>query len=143
MEFLPPFYAILPPILNHCNYECNNYLYNLESQNPNDHSFYYQPTNASEILAKKRSRNACAAARFRDRRKKYEKEIQQKCQRLEIRVKELEGMDHTKVIELEKKLDEVYNERNLLNQKLQDQEKEARIDIIIIFFNANIDEFFL
>ena len=69
---------------------------------------------ASELLERKR-RNASASARFRNRKKQREKLMQEKCQSLEMRVQELEGMDSVKrIIELEKKLMEVNNEREKL-----------------------------
>jgi len=65
-------------------------------------------------LERKR-RNASASARFRNRKKQREKLMQEKCQSLEMRVQELEGMDSVKrIIELEKKLMEVNNEREKL-----------------------------
>jgi hypothetical protein len=80
---------------------------------------------ASELLAEKRRRNAGASARFRDRRKQREREMQEKCQFLERRVQELENMDSAKrIVELEKKLEEFTNEKD---QKLQDQDKEVPI----------------
>ncbi|KAI8369222.1 uncharacterized protein BYT42DRAFT_583575 [Radiomyces spectabilis] len=45
---------------------------------------------SEEVLAEKRRRNAGASARFRDRRKQREKELQDKCRVLEDRVRELE-----------------------------------------------------
>lgn len=44
-----------------------------------------------EILAEKRRRNAGASSRFRERRKQRERELQEKCQRLERQVEELQA----------------------------------------------------
>jgi len=98
---------------------------------PYAHPIYHQSRPvvdpASELLAEKRRRNAGASARFRDRRKQREREMQEKCQFLERRVQELEGMDSAKrIIELEKKLEEANNEKETSNQKLRDQEKEIK-----------------
>jgi hypothetical protein len=80
---------------------------------------------ASELLAEKRRRNAGASARFRDRRKQREREMQEKCQFLERRVQELESTDSAKrIAELEKKLEEANEEKDTSSQKLQEQEKE-------------------
>ncbi|KAF7732145.1 hypothetical protein EC973_006400 [Apophysomyces ossiformis] len=50
-----------------------------------------KPTMSSEeVLAEKRRRNAGASARFRDRRKQREREIQDRCRQLEHRTRELE-----------------------------------------------------
>lgn len=46
---------------------------------------------SEEVLAEKRRRNAGASARFRDRRKQRERELQDKCHELEQRTKELEN----------------------------------------------------
>jgi len=98
---------------------------------PYAHPIYHQSRPvvdpASELLAEKRRRNAGASARFRDRRKQREREMQEKCQFLERRVQELESMDSAKRIsELEKKLEDANNERDASNQKLRDQEKEIQ-----------------
>ncbi|KAG0173108.1 hypothetical protein DFQ28_006056 [Apophysomyces sp. BC1034] len=45
---------------------------------------------SEEVLAEKRRRNAGASARFRDRRKQREREIQDRCRQLEQRTRELE-----------------------------------------------------
>jgi hypothetical protein len=45
---------------------------------------------SEEVLAEKRRRNAGASARFRDRRKQRERELQDKCHELEQRTKEFE-----------------------------------------------------
>lgn len=45
---------------------------------------------SEEVLAEKRRRNAGASARFRDRRKQRERELQDKCNELEQRSKEFE-----------------------------------------------------
>ncbi|CAO3662062.1 hypothetical protein CU097_010876 [Rhizopus azygosporus] len=45
---------------------------------------------SEEVLAEKRRRNAGASARFRDRRKQRERELQERCQNLEKRTQELE-----------------------------------------------------
>jgi hypothetical protein len=45
---------------------------------------------SEEVLAEKRRRNAGASARFRDRRKQREQDLQEKCDALEQRTKELE-----------------------------------------------------
>lgn len=45
---------------------------------------------SEQVLAEKRRRNAGASARFRDRRKQRERDITDKCHRLEDRVRELE-----------------------------------------------------
>ncbi|KAI8989941.1 hypothetical protein BDB01DRAFT_703066, partial [Pilobolus umbonatus] len=45
---------------------------------------------SEEVLAEKRRRNAGASARFRDRRKQREKELQDKCDKIESRAKQLE-----------------------------------------------------
>ncbi|RIA97060.1 hypothetical protein C1645_871636 [Glomus cerebriforme] len=97
---------------------------------PYAHPIYHQQTRpvvdpASELLAEKRRRNAGASARFRDRRKQREREMQEKCQFLERRVQELENTDSAKrIAELEKKLEEANAEKDTANQKLQEQEKE-------------------
>jgi len=87
---------------------------------------------ATELLAEKRRRNAGASARFRDRRKQREKEMQEKCQYLEKRLQKLESLDSVKKInELEKKLEEA-NKENQLNleriKKLESQVAEADHD---------------
>ncbi|KAG2228519.1 hypothetical protein INT48_007792 [Thamnidium elegans] len=46
---------------------------------------------SEEVLAEKRRRNAGASARFRDRRKQRERELQDKCNELEQRSKEFEN----------------------------------------------------
>ncbi|KAI8355679.1 hypothetical protein BD560DRAFT_406935 [Blakeslea trispora] len=46
---------------------------------------------SEEVLAEKRRRNAGASARFRDRRKQRERELQEKCSTLEDRTKALES----------------------------------------------------
>ncbi|GAN04405.1 hypothetical protein MAM1_0062c03865 [Mucor ambiguus] len=46
---------------------------------------------SEEVLAEKRRRNAGASARFRDRRKQRERELQDKCHELEQRSKEFEN----------------------------------------------------
>ncbi|KAI8364830.1 hypothetical protein EDC96DRAFT_199204 [Choanephora cucurbitarum] len=46
---------------------------------------------SEEVLAEKRRRNAGASARFRDRRKQRERELQEKCSTLEDRTKALEN----------------------------------------------------
>lgn len=46
---------------------------------------------SEEVLAEKRRRNAGASARFRDRRKQRERELLDKCNELEQRVKEVEN----------------------------------------------------
>lgn len=46
---------------------------------------------SEEVLAEKRRRNAGASARFRDRRKQRERELQDKCHELELRSKEFEN----------------------------------------------------
>ncbi|KAI9267176.1 hypothetical protein EDC94DRAFT_515218 [Helicostylum pulchrum] len=46
---------------------------------------------SEEVLAEKRRRNAGASARFRDRRKQRERELQDKCSELEQRSKEFEN----------------------------------------------------
>lgn len=46
---------------------------------------------SEEVLAEKRRRNAGASARFRDRRKQRERELQEKCQSLEKRNQILEN----------------------------------------------------
>ncbi|CAO3613001.1 unnamed protein product [Mucor hiemalis] len=46
---------------------------------------------SEEVLAEKRRRNAGASARFRDRRKQRERELQDKCHELEQKAKELEN----------------------------------------------------
>jgi hypothetical protein len=46
---------------------------------------------SEEVLAEKRRRNAGASARFRDRRKQRERELQDKCHELEQRNKEFES----------------------------------------------------
>ncbi|CAG8757268.1 738_t:CDS:2 [Gigaspora margarita] len=80
---------------------------------------------ATELLAEKRRRNAGASARFRDRRKQREREMQEKCQFLERRVQELESMDHTKhILELERKLDEAIADKKSSQEKLLEMEKE-------------------
>jgi len=97
---------------------------------PYAHPIYHQQPRpaldpASELLAEKRRRNAGASARFRDRRKQREREMQEKCQFLERRVQELESTDSAKrIAELEKKLEEANEERDSTNKKLQEQEKE-------------------
>ncbi|CAG8451707.1 5385_t:CDS:2 [Scutellospora calospora] len=68
---------------------------------PYQHPIYHQNNQidpAIELLAEKRRRNAGASARFRDRRKQREREMQDKCQFLERRVQELESMDNAKRI---------------------------------------------
>lgn len=98
---------------------------------PYAHPIYHQQSRstidpASELLAEKRRRNAGASARFRDRRKQREREMQEKCQFLERRVQELESTDSAKrIAELEKKLEEANEERDSSSKKLQEQEKEV------------------
>jgi len=57
-------------------------------------NYSYDPSPSTpspdDILAEKRRRNAGASARFRDRRKLRERESQDKCERLEKRIRELE-----------------------------------------------------
>lgn len=97
---------------------------------PYAHPIYHQQVRpvvdpASELLAEKRRRNAGASARFRDRRKQREREMQEKCQFLERRVQELESTDSAKrIAELEKKLEDANDERESTNKKFQEQEKE-------------------
>ncbi|CAG8499589.1 5497_t:CDS:2 [Paraglomus occultum] len=80
---------------------------------------------ASELLAEKRRRNAGASARFRDRRKQREKEMQEKCQYLEKRIQKLEGLDSVKKInELEKKLEEANKENESYLKKIKDLESQ-------------------
>jgi hypothetical protein len=111
---------------------------------PYTHPIYHQQARsvvdpASELLAEKRRRNAGASARFRDRRKQREREMQEKCQFLERRVQELESTDSAKrIAELEKKLEEANEERDTSNKKLQEQEKEVYIRFIQFFhFQSN------
>ncbi|CAG8729846.1 3893_t:CDS:2 [Dentiscutata erythropus] len=95
---------------------------------PYQHPVYHQNDRvdpATELLAEKRRRNAGASARFRDRRKQREREMQEKCQFLERRVQELESMDHAKlVLELEKKLEEAIIDKKASQEKLGEMEKE-------------------
>ncbi|GBC02092.1 hypothetical protein RclHR1_04440022 [Rhizophagus clarus] len=97
---------------------------------PYAHPIYHQQARpvvdpASELLAEKRRRNAGASARFRDRRKQREREMQEKCQFLERKVQELESTDSAKrIAELVKKLEEANKEKETTDQKLQEQEKE-------------------
>ncbi|KAF0488444.1 hypothetical protein F8M41_022275 [Gigaspora margarita] len=95
---------------------------------PYQHPVYHQNERfdpATELLAEKRRRNAGASARFRDRRKQREREMQEKCQFLERRVQELESMDHTKhILELERKLDEAIADKKSSQEKLLEMEKE-------------------
>lgn len=103
---------------------------------PYAHPIYHQQARpivdpASELLAEKRRRNAGASARFRDRRKQREREMQEKCQFLERRVQELESTDSAKrIAELEKKLEEANEERDSSNKKLQELEKEVCLKYI-------------
>nr|CAG8611346.1 16003_t:CDS:2 [Entrophospora candida] len=81
---------------------------------------------ACELLAEKRRRNAGASARFRDRRKQREREMQEKCQFLEKRVQELENMDNAKrIVELEKSLGEAINEKESDKSRIRELEKEV------------------
>ncbi|CAG8721564.1 10639_t:CDS:2, partial [Acaulospora colombiana] len=97
---------------------------------PYPHQIYQQTKQfdpVTELLAEKRRRNAGASARFRDRRKQREREMQEKCRFLERRVQELECTDSAKRIsELEKKLMEVNEEKNASQCKLRELEKEIR-----------------
>ncbi|CAG8490533.1 7736_t:CDS:2 [Paraglomus brasilianum] len=80
---------------------------------------------ATELLAEKRRRNAGASARFRDRRKQREKEMQEKCQFLEKRIQKLEGLDSVKKInELEKKLEEANKENQSKLKKIKELESQ-------------------
>ncbi|CAG8603126.1 6928_t:CDS:2, partial [Acaulospora morrowiae] len=92
------------------------------------HQIYHQAKQfdpATELLAEKRRRNAGASARFRDRRKQREREMQEKCRFLERRVQELESTDSAKrIAELEKRLMEVTEEKNASQYKLRELEKE-------------------
>jgi len=98
---------------------------------PYAHPIYHQARPvvdpASELLAEKRRRNAGASARFRDRRKLREREMQEKCQFLERRVQELESMDSAKrIVELEKKLEEMNIEKDVSDQKLREEIQQLR-----------------
>ncbi|CAG8512658.1 5457_t:CDS:2 [Ambispora leptoticha] len=73
----------------------------------------------------KRRRNAGASARFRDRRKQRERDMQEKCQFLERRVQELESMDTAKRIsELERRLEEANSEKHDAKSKIRELEEE-------------------
>ncbi|CAG8738269.1 12806_t:CDS:2, partial [Racocetra fulgida] len=97
---------------------------------PYQHPVYRQNEQvdpATELLAEKRRRNAGASARFRDRRKQREREMQEKCQFLERRVQELESMDSAKhIMELEKKLEEAVADKKTFQEKIVEMEKELR-----------------
>ncbi|CAG8496068.1 6079_t:CDS:2 [Cetraspora pellucida] len=101
---------------------------------PYQHPVYRQNDRidpATELLAEKRRRNAGASARFRDRRKQREREMQEKCQFLERRVQELESMDSAKhIIELEKKLDEAIADKKAAQERLLEMEKELRSKLL-------------
>lgn len=95
---------------------------------PIHNQYPYQPyiDPASELLAEKRRRNAGASARFRDRRKQREREMKDKCQFLERRVQELEGMNNVKrIIELEKKLEEANEETIASQTKIRELERNV------------------
>ncbi|CAI2179801.1 9822_t:CDS:2, partial [Funneliformis geosporum] len=113
--------------INHPSHHSN--LLVRPSHHPYSHPIYHQGRSgvdpASELLAEKRRRNAGASARFRDRRKQREREMQEKCQFLERRVQELESTDNAKrIVELEKKLEDANEENKVANQKLQEFENK-------------------
>ncbi|KAG9306166.1 hypothetical protein G9A89_016070 [Geosiphon pyriformis] len=80
---------------------------------------------ATELLAEKRRRNAGASARFRDRRKQRERDMQEKCQFLERRVQELESIDTVKRInELERRLEDANSDKLNAKSKIRELEDE-------------------
>ncbi|CAG8474661.1 6117_t:CDS:2 [Ambispora gerdemannii] len=85
-------------------------------------------TNTIATNAEKRRRNAGASARFRDRRKQRERDMQEKCQFLERRVQELESLDTAKRIsELERRLEEANSEKHNAKSKIRELEDEVSV----------------
>jgi len=109
---------------------------------PYAHPIYHQQVRpvvdpASELLAEKRRRNAGASARFRDRRKQREREMQEKCQFLERRVQELESTDSAKrIAELEKNWRRLMKRETLQIKNYKNKRKRC-LNFVLDYANVN------
>lgn len=93
--------------------------FNIMSESKYHYQYFHQVT-------ERRRKNAEASARFRERQRNRTIGLQEKCQLLEKKVKELESTDNAKrIYELEKKLEELIENEKVLTLKLKEQEIEV------------------
>lgn len=103
---------------------------NSYSENILNYSYCYQIYHQERQLVffdlyndnEKRRRNAEASSRYRTRKKQREKETQEKCQLLELRIRELESANNVnakRIFDLENELKKAVEINNSLMNKLQ------------------------